>query len=201
MKSSFLACAIVLLAFLFSGCVQEQDRAATSEGVDEVAADELSPERGDTFILASPAFARGGMIPAEYTCDGDDVSPPLAWTDPPEGTESFALIMDDPHAAEVAGKVWVHWLLYNLPGDARSLPGGLRRNVPSYPDARAGKGDSGDGYGGPCPPEGRTHTYHFKLYALDADLDLKGGLLKAGLLRAIEGHVLAKSELTGRYGR
>jgi hypothetical protein len=153
------------------------------------------------FEFASPAFQHGGMIPVKYTCDGDNISPPLAWGDPPEGTESLALVMDDPDAAEVAGKVWVHWLFYNLPADARSLPEGVGRGLALYPDARSGKGDSGDGYGGPCPPAGRLHSYHFKLYALDADLGLRGGLMKAGLLRAIEGHVLAKAELVGQYTR
>lgn len=200
MKLISFSC-VIALAFLLSACVQEQEPATTSEAVDEAVPPETSEETAGTFILASPAFGRGGMIPAEYTCDGDNVSPPLAWTDPPEGTVGFALIMDDPDAAEVAGKVWVHWLIYNLPGDARSLPAGLKRDLPMYPDARAGKGDSGDGYGGPCPPKERIHNYHFKLYALDRDLNLRGGLMKAGLLSAIDGHVLAKAEMTGQYGR
>jgi Raf kinase inhibitor-like YbhB/YbcL family protein len=200
MRLISFAC-VIALALLAAGCVEEQEPAATSEAVSDVAAEVTSEEPTDSLILASPAFERGGMIPAKYTCDGDDVSPPLTWSDPPEGTESFALIMDDPDAVEVAGKVWVHWLLYNLPGDARSLPEGIKRDVALYPDARAGKGHSGDGYGGPCPPPGRLHNYHFKLYALDADLDLRGGLMKAGLLKAIEGHVLAKAEVAGRYSR
>jgi Raf kinase inhibitor-like YbhB/YbcL family protein len=185
------------LSLVLSGCVGEQKPAGTKEQAGEP----MSEEPVDSFILASPAFPRGGMIPSKYTCDGDNVSPPLAWGDPPDGTASFALIMDDPDAAEVAGKVWVHWLLYNIPEDARSLPEGIKRDVPLYPNARAGKGDSGDGYGGPCPPAGRTHNYHFKLYALDEYLDLEGGLLKAGLLNAMEGHVLAKAEVTGQYSR
>lgn len=200
MKLIPFACAIVL-AILVAGCAQEQERASTTGEGDDMAAEAMSEEPAGSFILASPAFPRGGMIPPKYTCDGDNVSPPLAWSNAPEGTRSFALIMDDPDAAEVAGKVWVHWLLYNIPADARSLPEGIKRGVEQYPDARAGKGDSGDGYGGPCPPAGRTHGYHFKLYALDEDLDLKGGLLKAGLLNAIEGHVLGKAEVTGRYSR
>lgn len=200
MKPISLVC-VIAIAFLLSGCVEEREQAATSEGADEMVGEATPEEPAPTFILASPAFERGGMIPAKYTCDGDNVSPPLAWSDPPDGTESFALIMDDPDAAEVAGKVWVHWLLYNLPADARSLPEGIERDVALYPNARAGKGDSGDGYGGPCPPPGRLHNYHFKLYALDEDLDLRGGLRKAGLLTAIDGHVLAKAEASGQYSR
>jgi Raf kinase inhibitor-like YbhB/YbcL family protein len=194
---------MIALALLFVGCVEEREEAATPEKSGKpVASVEAVPEEpAGSFILASPAFPRGGMIPAKYTCDGEGTSPPLTWTDPPDGTVSFALIMDDPDAAEVAGKVWVHWLLYNIPADARSLPEGLKRDVALYPDARAGKGHSGDGYGGPCPPPGRTHNYHFKLYALDEDLNLKGGLMKAGLLNAMDGHVLAKAEVAGQYSR
>jgi Raf kinase inhibitor-like YbhB/YbcL family protein len=199
MKPILIVCLMGLA--LVAGCVGEQREAATSEGAGEPSANESAEAPVAAIALSSSAFEHGGMIPAKYTCDGDNTSPPLAWGDPPEGTVSFALVMDDPDAEEVAGKIWVHWLLYNLPGDARSLPGGLRRDVPTYPDARAGKGDSGDGYGGPCPPPGRLHSYHFKLYALDQDLDLRGGLLKAELLEVIEGHVLAKGELIGRYSR
>lgn len=192
---------VIALGLLVGGCVGEQEEPSASRQEGEMALEETSAEPVTGFELESPAFGPGGMIPAVYTCDGDNVSPPLAWGDPPEGTQSFALVMDDPDAAEVAGKVWVHWLLYNLPADARSLPEGAGRDIALYPNARAGKGDSGDGYGGPCPPEGRLHHYHFKLFALDADLSLEGGLRKAGLLTAIDGHVLAKAELVGQYSR
>jgi Raf kinase inhibitor-like YbhB/YbcL family protein len=150
------------------------------------------------FELTSPVFAPGESIPTKYTCDGDDISPPLAWTDPPAGTQSFALICDDPDAPV---GTWVHWVLYNLPADARSLP----EAVPSGAELSGG-GLHGEnswrrlGYGGPCPPSG-THRYFFKLYALDTVLDLDAGVDKKQVLRAMDGHVLAQAELMGVYSR
>jgi len=150
------------------------------------------------FELTSPVFAPGESIPAKYTCDGDDISPPLAWTDPPAGTQSLALICDDPDAPV---GTWVHWVLYNLPSDARSLP----EAVPSDADLASG-GLHGEnswrrlGYGGPCPPSG-THRYFFKLYALDTVLDLDADADKKQMLQAMEGHTLAEAELMGVYSR
>jgi hypothetical protein len=150
------------------------------------------------FELTSSAFGAGETIPQKYTCDGDDISPPLAWGDPPAGTRSFALISDDPDAPV---GTWVHWVLYNLPADARALP----EAVPADADLADGSqhGNSSwrrPGYGGPCPPSG-THRYFFKLYALDTVLDLKSGASKEELLKAMEGHVLAEAELMGTYSR
>jgi Raf kinase inhibitor-like YbhB/YbcL family protein len=146
--------------------------------------------------LTSPAFAGGETIPAEFTCDGDDISPELNWTDPPEGTQSFTLIMDDPDAP--AG-TWVHWVLYNLPSDARSLAHGYT------PEAGAIVGNSSwnrQEYGGPCPPPPTgQHRYFFKLYALDITLDTGTALNKSELLEQMEGHVLAQGELIGVYER
>ena len=150
------------------------------------------------FGLKSSAFAQGEPIPTQYTCDGDDVSPPLAWADPPEGTASFALIGDDPDAP--AG-TWVHWVLYNLPADARSL----QEAVPSdaqLPDGSLHGQNSWRrlGYGGPCPPSG-THRYFLKLYALDMALDLASGANKDSVLKAMEGHILGQAQLMGVYSR
>ena len=200
MKSICLV-SLIALAFLAGGCAEEERRPAASEEQPEAMSMEEPAAPADGFELTSTAFEHGGMIPVRNTCDGENVSPPLAWIDPPEGTEGFALIMDDPDAEEVAGKVWVHWLFYDLPPDARSLPEAVPRDLPLYPNARAGKGDSGDGYRGPCPPRGQLHSYHFKLYALDADLNLRAGMLKAELLGAMDGHVLGKAELVGKYSR
>jgi Raf kinase inhibitor-like YbhB/YbcL family protein len=155
--------------------------------------------RVGAFELTSSAFERGETIPAKHTCDGADLSPPLAWTDPPPNTKSLALVCDDPDAP--AG-TWVHWVLYDLPPTARQLPAG----VPATP-AVAGGGHQGvndfkrSGYGGPCPPRGAPHRYSFRLYALDAPLGLTPGATKAVVLRAAEGHTLAQAELVGRYGR
>ncbi|MDI6791517.1 MAG: YbhB/YbcL family Raf kinase inhibitor-like protein [bacterium] len=150
------------------------------------------------FELRSTAFTPGEPIPTKYTCDGEDISPPLQWSDPPRDTQSFALISDDPDAP--AGD-WVHWVLYNLPAKTRTLP----EDVPpdgDLPDgSRHGKNSWRRlGYGGPCPPGG-THRYFFKLYALDTVLNLAAGASKEQLLQAMKGHILARTELMGIYSR
>lgn len=149
-----------------------------------------------TLTLTSSAFTHGGAIPSVYTCEGDDLSPPLAWTDPPAGTTSVALISDDPDAPM---GTWVHWVLYNLAPTARRLAPGFPPDGEVKDGARQGMTDFGrTGYGGPCPPSG-THRYFFKLYALDTVLDLKPGATKAQLEAAMAGHILAQGELMGTY--
>jgi Raf kinase inhibitor-like YbhB/YbcL family protein len=150
------------------------------------------------FALTSPAFADGAAIPVRHTCDGPDVSPPLAWSDAPAGTRSFALIMDDPDAP--AG-TWVHWVLYNLPAATLALPDTVAKvEGLDLGGARQGRNDfRHPGYGGPCPPPGPAHRYIFKLYALDAVLPDLGAPTKAKLEKAMEGHVLEKAELVGTY--
>ncbi len=149
--------------------------------------------------LTSTAFSEGGEIRREHTCDGADISPPLSWTDPPPGTESLALICDDPDAPR---GTWVHWVLYDLPGDLTSLPQGLDTSPSLQEGWRQGRNDFGrTGYGGPCPPPGPAHRYFFRLYALDGSLDLEAGAAKAQVLEAMEGHILAQVELMGRYAR
>ncbi len=150
--------------------------------------------------LTSTAFEPDGPIPARYTCDGEDTAPPLQWSDPPQGTRSFALIVDDPDAPDPRApqRVWVHWVLYDLSADARSLPEG---GAPLPPGTRQGRNDWGrTGYGGPCPPIGR-HRYFHKLYALDTVLGDLHEPTKAQLLAAMEGHVLAEAQLVGTYER
>lgn len=148
--------------------------------------------------LTSPAFPAGGEIPRKYTCDGDDVSPPLEWGTPPPGTQSLALIMDDPDAPV---GTWDHWLVYNLPADARGLPEGVVVGPKAGAMGCSGKNSWGNlGYGGPCPPSGQ-HRYFFRVYALDTMLDLATGANKAQLLAAMAGHVLAQGELMGTYQR
>jgi hypothetical protein len=149
-----------------------------------------------TLTLTSPAFQAGQGIPRKHTCQGGDASPALQWGEPPPGTQSFALIMDDPDAP--AG-TWVHWVLYNIPAAARQLAEGLPAK-PDLPDgSRQGKNSWPRlGYGGPCPPSG-THRYTFKLYALDGKLDLPAGSTKEQLLKAMQGRILAQGELMGTY--
>ena len=149
--------------------------------------------------LSSSAFEEGGTIPQKYTCDGLDASPPLAWSNIPEGTASLALIADDPDAPI---GTWVHWILFDIPADRRELPEGVLKA-----ERVEGIGTHGNsswrrpGYGGPCPPAGKPHSYFFKLYALDATLNLEPGATKQNLEEAMQGHVLAQGELIGIYGR
>src|SRR6185295_11127336 len=150
--------------------------------------------------LTSPVFTHKGAIPRNYTCQGKDISPALKWSGLPNGTKSIALIVDDPDAPDPAApkRTWVHWVLYNIPPDATSLPEGVTATtLPA--GAREGKNDwERTGYGGPCPPIGR-HRYFHKLYALDVLLpDLKQPV-KAQLLKAMEGHILEEAELIGTY--
>lgn len=151
--------------------------------------------------LYSAAFLDGAPIPARHTCDGDNTSPPLAWSGVPAGAQSLALIVDDPDAPDPARpmRVWVHWVLYNIPVHVVALPeGGARSPVPS--GAREGLHDGGEpGYDGPCPPIGQ-HRYFHTLYALDALLpDLGANAQKQDVMSAMEGHVLATAGLMGTY--
>ena len=148
--------------------------------------------------LASSAFAPNGPIPARHTCDGADLSPPLAFGGIPAGTVSLALVCDDPDAAS---GVWDHFILFNLSPATPGLPEGLPA-MEAYPDGSLpGKNSWGRlGYGGPCPSSG-VHRYVFTLYALDAMLPLPAGATKKDVLRAAKGHILAAATLIGRYGR
>jgi Raf kinase inhibitor-like YbhB/YbcL family protein len=152
-----------------------------------------------TLDLISPAFEDGETIPSTYTCEGDDVSPPLEWSGVPEGTRTIALICDDPDAPM---GTWVHWVLYGLPADTTSLPEGVPADDVVAGGASQGKNDFKKiGYGGPCPPPGKPHRYFFKLYALDSELDLAPGASKKDVEKAMKGHVLAQGQLVGRYKR
>ncbi|PHJ62045.1 phosphatidylethanolamine-binding protein [Nostoc linckia z18] len=152
----------------------------------------------NTMKLESSAFKSNELIPAKYTCDGKDISPPLLWDEIPIGTQTIALIVDDPDAP---GRIFVHWLVYNIPNTTHQLTEHTP-TVKTLPNgAVQGKNDFGKfGYGGPCPPSG-IHRYFFKLYALDKSLDLAIGATKNQILAAMEGHILASAELIGRYKR
>lgn len=144
--------------------------------------------------LMSSAFAHNGNIPAKYTCDGADVSPPLAWAEVPDGVKSFVLIHDDPDAVPVAGYVWDHWILYNIPATVRSIP----ENTSVGTEVTTSFGSAK--YGGPCPPNGE-HKYFFKLYALNTMLDIKKPGGKKDVETAMKGHILVQTELIGKYNR
>jgi Raf kinase inhibitor-like YbhB/YbcL family protein len=152
-----------------------------------------------TLVLTSAAFKDGGAIPSKYTCEGADVSPALQWTRPPEHTKSLALVCDDPDAPM---GTWVHWVLYGIPADSTSLPEGVAKEAVVKGVGTQGRNDfRRTGYGGPCPPPGKPHRYFFKLYALDAVLDLRPGAEKKDLEKAMMGHVLAQGQVVGTYRR
>jgi len=163
---------LLLATLLLCGCVSE---------------DRINEVNG--MRLTSPAFKDNGMIPSRYTCQGEDVSPPLEIFEVPEDTMSLALIVDDPDAPI---GTWVHWVVWNIPAEKKAVNEG---EIPG----KQGMNDFGKPeYGGPCPPSG-TDRYYFKLYALDSGLQLPEGSTKDELLSAMEGHVLGKTELVGRY--
>ncbi|HJS20997.1 MAG TPA: YbhB/YbcL family Raf kinase inhibitor-like protein [Anaerolineales bacterium] len=186
MKRLFLTC--FLLVTILSSCSYSQ----TST--------EKIAEADMTLQIKSDAFVSGQSIPAKYACTGRNISPPLTWNDPPAGTQSFALVMDDPDAPI---GTWVHWVLYNISAEARSLQEDLPitgKNID--PNAiYVGKNSSGNiGYDGPCPPSG-THRYFFKLYALDTLISLLPGATKDQVLKEMEGHILAQAELMGTFSK
>lgn len=153
-----------------------------------------------SMTLTSDAFAQHGAIPRRYTCDGQDISPPLSWSGIPERAKSLVLIMDDPDAPDPADPkmTWVHWVLYNIPADASGLPENVSsRDLPH--GTHQGKNNwNKTGYGGPCPPVGR-HRYFHKLYALDVKLPDLDQPTKDQLEQAMRGHIVAHTELIGTY--
>ena len=150
-----------------------------------------------TIKITSPGFAEGQPIPSKYTCDGDNVSPPLSWNQVPPSAKTLVLICDDPDAP--AG-TWVHWVLYDLPAATRELPESVERREVLSNGASQGRNDFNQiGYGGPCPPKGGPHRYYFKLYALDRDLGLKPGARKKEVEQALKGHIVGEGQLMGTY--
>ncbi len=202
----------LLIAILLAACATERAPASVPTRAQEEpeptvepaapATEEEAPPEEETppmeesdFRLTSSAFLQGDPIPASYSCDGDNTSPRLTWTNPPGSTRSFALIFDDPDAP---GGTWVHWVLFNLPAETRSLPEAVG---PDPTLAIHGSNSWGSiGYGGPCPPGGE-HRYFFKLFALDSVLDLGVGATKEQVLDAMQTHIVAEVELMGTYSR
>ncbi len=178
------------LALLSAGCRSSPHVATVMPGAEgEIA----------MLSLTSTAFKESETISKKYTCDDADTSPDLQWSNPPSGTTSLALIVDDPDAP---GRTWVHWVLYNIPTDRMGLPEGVSKTPTVQGIGVQGKNDFGKtGYNGPCPPKGKPHRYFFKLYALDSSLNLKPGATKADVEKAMRGHILAQGQLVGQYGR
>jgi len=181
---------IIALLVLFSGCISDQPE-------QEIQIEEESIM--EQISISPDAFKAGSSLPIEYTCDGEDRSPALSWNTVPAGTQSIALIVDDPDAP---GKTWVHWVIYNIPANTTVLPLGVPKNKTLDDGSLQGKNDFGRiGYNGPCPPPGKAHRYFFKVYALDTTLSLKSGATKSQLETAMSGHILAQGEMIGKYGR
>jgi hypothetical protein len=177
---------------------------AGAEVCTAAAGDSAKTKEGSmTWTLTSAAFENGQRVPKQNTGDGEDLSPPLAWTEPPAGTRELALVVDDPDAP--SAEPWVHWVLYKIPSETRQLPAGLPgvRTLPSPGGAAQGKNSwGGIGWRGPAPPRGHgTHRYFFKLLALDTRVALDPGADKRALLAAAKGHVLAEAQLLGTYSR
>lgn len=180
-----------LLAVGLSAC-QGQSAAKDPSKLQESTA---APGRS-AMELRSDAITPGGLIPKNYTCDGDNISPPLSWTNVPDSAKSLALIVDDPDAP---AKVWVHWVVYNIPPHDLALPQNFGREAMLGNGIRQGTNDFRQtGYDGPCPPSG-THRYQFKLYALDETLALQPNASKDDVVKAMQGHVLEQVTLEGNY--
>ncbi len=151
-----------------------------------------------SFTLTSPAFRNGEPIPNRFTCDAEDVSPPLEWNEPPQGSFSFVIIHDDP---DDTPRPWLHWTMYNIPGETRVLPEGIPKEAKFLDGSMQGISDfKRIGYGGPCPPSG-VHHYLFKIYAIDSFLALSPGASQPQLQAAMKSHVLAEARLMGTYRR
>ncbi len=191
-KNSFLprlhaALGIVILRITLTSCIG--NRAEIPEP---------QPKTTTPITLESTAFASDAAIPAQYTCTGENTSPPLAWGEVPAKTRSLAIVMDDPDAP---GGTFVHWVMYDLPPETRQLAPALPSEASLPIGGTQGKSSFGKtGYGGPCPPSG-THRYNFRLYALDKSLELPPGATKAELFEAMGDSVLAIAQLTGRYSK
>ncbi len=190
---SWWVCVWCVALVLCGGCQQSQQQGANVNGAGDMGGAEKS-----SIKVTSGAFAEGEMIPAQFTCGGANVSPPLAWAGVPPEAKSLALVVEDPDAP---GGTFVHWVVYNLPATAKELPQGVPARGDIAGGGRQGMNDFGKhGYGGPCPPPGAAHRYYFKLYALNADFKLPDDTTKPLLLKAIYGHIVDQGQLTGKYG-
>jgi Raf kinase inhibitor-like YbhB/YbcL family protein len=175
---------IIMAIILIAGCTDQNT--SNNNGKDDE-----QTQVGDITITSS-VFINGDNIPVKYSCDGDDISPPLSFSNIPEGAQSLVLILDDPDAP--GDEPWVHWMVYRIPSDTTSS------EEDAFSQSYIGK-NSWDtiGYGGPCPPIGETHRYYFRLYALDIDLDLSDGATRQEVDDAMEGHILGQTSLMGKY--
>jgi Raf kinase inhibitor-like YbhB/YbcL family protein len=191
---------LLLISFAIIGCAQPEPSEQKPQSEEMTPKPEpLLDASKAAFAITSSAFTTGAEIPIKYTCDGQNVSPPLDWGQVPVGTASFALTVDDPDAPI---RAFTHWIVFNLPPDTRGLPEAVPKDGKLANGALQGKNGFGRiGYAGPCPPSGALHHYRFTLYALDTSLDLAASASKEQVLEAMQGHVLAESQLIGIYQR
>lgn len=203
--------AVIIAMSVFVACGRRESPAGDSAPrVDSVAASAQTPATirstavvpvTTVFTLASPAFQNGDSIPRPYSCDGADKSPALTWLDTPPSTVSFALIVEDPDAP---GGTFIHWVLYDIPSSISGLPENVAKTpeLPQLGGAKQGRTGFGKiGYGGPCPPPGPAHHYHFRLFALDATLALPAGATRDQVMTALQPHKIGEAELVGLYTR
>ena len=199
-KKPLALCVITFLALALASCGPSST--STPVQLSPAVAETPPPasQNNPSFQLSSPAFQADQLIPVRHACHGENLSPPLTWSGTPPNVKSLELIMEDPDAVSVAGLVWDHWILFNIPAEVTSLVEGIPPD-PEMPDgSRQGMTSFRSlGYGGPCPPGGQTHHYVFTLYALDAPITLEAGASKNDLLLAMEGHILAQTQLVGVY--
>jgi hypothetical protein len=182
---TFIISIMLIICFAFNANCESKKKSAAASG--------------SSLTLTSPSFADGATIPKAYTCNGGNYSPALQWANAPEGTKSFAIIIDD---LDAPLNVFAHWVLFNLPPNLTSLSEKISPNGALPEGALEGVNGFGKiGYGGPCPPPGKPHRYFFKLYALDTMVREKSGITKEKLVQAMKGHILAEVNIMGMFGR
>lgn len=180
---------LVLFVIFVSGCTTQSNQTTNQ-----------TSNQSGSFQITSTAFVQGGQIPQKYTADGEDISPPLSWTSAPQNTVSFTITCEDSDASGSGGGAFFHWILFDIPANVTQLAEGITNQETLDNGAKQGTNDMGTvGYVGPSPPSG-THRYAFKIYALDTMLNLESGATKQQVKDAMEGHVLAEAQITGKYG-
>lgn len=181
-----LGISLILLVIFISGCTSQNTNQTTNQS--------------GSFQITSSAFVQGGQIPQKYTANGEDISPPLSWAAAPSDTKSFTITCEDPDATGTGGGAFFHWIIFDIPGNVTQLTEGITNQRTLDNGAKQGTNDMGTiGYSGPSPPNG-THRYAFKIYALDTTLNLEPGATKQQVTNAMQGHILAQAQITGKYG-
>lgn len=183
-----LGTSLLLLVIFASGCTQQNNQTTGQ-----------SDNQSGGFQITSTAFVQGGQIPPKYTTNGDNISPPMAWSSAPQKTKSFTITCEDPDASGFGGGAFFHWIIFDIPGNVTQLAEGITNQRTLDNGAKQGTNDLGTiGYTGPSPPSG-THRYSFKIYAIDVMLNLEPGATKQQVNKAMQGHILGQTQITGKY--